>query len=251
MGEAEAQVGTVIGNETMNPPVRLIRACIDDLVRNLAISDPVKIERLVLVLARQLRVGLRLGIAAVIEAAAVLGPLRAAELHPLNDIRQIFPRSHIPHMILLPVTASLRGAVDHQLPILTDGGSRERDRAVLGECVGIDQHPGFRLQALGHIDYALILETGVAREKVAPALFPGLAEALIVPQLRQSRFDLLPLGDGCEKGGGHSVLRLHPGFALLGVVILQPTVGISHGRAVVDIHDIYLPGGGILDVGLS
>ena len=179
------------------------------------------------------RVPRRLGVAAVVEAAAVPRPAGAGELDPAEVVAQVAAAGHVAHVELLPVGAGGGGAV-HQAPsVARDGEGAERHRAVLREGVGVQQQARLGVEGVEGVEHRLVLQPVVAEEEVAAALAEGDAELLVVPQPRQALADRLALRDLLQVAEGDAVLRLHPRAGLRAVGLLQPAVGVGHARAVV------------------
>ncbi len=78
-------------------------------------------------------------VAAVVEAFVVFGPRSSGELYPLQIVGKIFAGVDVADVPLGPVGAGGGDGVGHELAIVGYFGISERDRAVGGERVGIEQ----------------------------------------------------------------------------------------------------------------
>lgn len=114
---------------------------IDHFIVGLRCSEPMEIQFLVFVCGFERGARLRGVVGRVVEARAVLAPAAAAGLRPLERIRQILPCGHIPHMPNLPVGPSFRQRIGEQSAVGADGGFAQRQRAVIGQGIRIEEQP--------------------------------------------------------------------------------------------------------------
>ena len=227
LGLRDEQKAAVLGDIRPEAPVGLVRPLVDQRVLLLQRAQLVEEDLLVLV-ERLERLALRLVVAAVVEAGAVLEPGGAAELGPLHEIRQVLRRRDLAHVPLDPVGPARRERVGHVAAVLGERDAAQRHRPVLRQRVGIDQHLGRRRERLRLVNDGLRLQTAVLREDVPGSLARRRAEALVIPQFRQARLDRCPLGDLRQVVEGDRVLGVNPGAGLGRVGVLEPPVGIGH-----------------------
>ena len=204
-----------------------------------------EIHALVLVLLGHRLAVLRLRVTTVEEAASIGGPGGAAELDPLECLRQFLAGLHVADANLIPVTAAAAGAIGQPFAVVAEAGDGQGHGAILGQGIRVQQHLRLALQRVRPIKHALVLQARVPRVKPALALAERQAKALVVPQFLQPVADRLALGQRLQVAEGHLVLRLHPGLGFVGVVILQPAIRIRHLGAVVNIHHVVLTSGGV------
>src|SRR5713226_153370 len=90
LGDVDYQEPAVFADLGRKEPILVVPPLVDQDVRGLIGSKPVKIELLVVIDILELLAGGRRAVAAVIEALVVLGPRNARKLDPLELIRQVF-----------------------------------------------------------------------------------------------------------------------------------------------------------------
>ena len=212
----------------------------DQPVLVLGISDFMIKDLLVLVAGGQLPAGRGRVIAAVIESPALPG--RARELDPADPVGKLRLRRDLHDPDLGPIGAGLRSRNGH-VPVVMGGADQaDPNRPVLGQEVGIDEDLGSPVQSFLDIDDGLVLKAVVLIEEI---VFPDPGRrrvAGIIVDLGQSPPDPLPEGDLLKEGEGHGVLGLDPGFDLLGVVVLEPAVGVGDLGPEVIVDPVGLPG---------
>ncbi len=103
----------------------------------------------------------------VVEGAAVSGPARAGELRPLHLVRQILAGGHVAHPPGAPVRAAVGEAVGEQAAVGRRRRREHRDGAVLGQAVGVEQHPRLSIRGVLHPDHVLGL-TAIVGEPEHP-----------------------------------------------------------------------------------
>jgi hypothetical protein len=235
---------TVVGDHTGVAPLGLLGVVVDQFVLGLGGADLVEVQLLVEVDLLQRVLGL--GVAAVEEAAVVVGPGGAAELDPLEGVLHGLAGLHVQHGPGVPVRTTIGAAVGHVSAGLADRGPAEGDGAVLGPAVGVQQQLGLGVEAVGDVQLAVVPAAVVVVVEVAASVLSGLAVLLVGPQLFDPVPDGLALGHLGEVAEGQLVLGLDPGTGLLGVRILHPAVGIRNLDPVVAVDLIPLAGGRIL-----
>ena len=92
----------------------------------------------------------------------------------------------------------LGDAVGDVLAVVADRHARERDRAVLGPRVRVEQHPRLAVERVLHVEHALVLQAVVLREEVPAAVLGRRRDLLVVPQVGEALLDRLALGDRFE-----------------------------------------------------
>ncbi len=182
------------------------------------------------------RIGLGNVIALVEEAAAVLQPRGPAELRPLDDVRQVLAGRNVANVPLHPVAARIGNRVGGQLAVVGDADAADRNRAVGGHRIRVEQHLRLARQPLLPVQDVLILQTRVVRVEVPRAPPCRCRVALEVGQLHQPRMHLLAHWNLRQIALRQPVLRIHPALHLGRVDILHPAVGVAHLRAEVVIH---------------
>ena len=207
------------------------------------------VEELVVEVQRlELGAGLGLLVAAIEKALAVLGPGGVGELGPLQLVGQLPAGGDFQDVPDRPVAAGLGTAVGQVLAVVAEAHLAQRDRAVFGPGVGVDQDPRLRLQRFGDIEHGLVLQAVVLEEEVASAFFHVGRVLGEVPEFGQAAADRLALGDGGQVGLGEPVLDLDP-LGHLGRtanVVFQPAVRVFDLRAMVGIDVIDAAGGGVV-----
>ena len=141
-------------------------------------------------------------VTAVVEALIVFAPGCAGELEPLEIVGEIFAGIDVADMPLVPVGAGSGEAVGHQLAIVGDGCAGQRDGAVGGERVRIEQEARLGVQRFGDKKDVLLLESGVVLEEVASAMLAGRGVTLVVPELGQAVVNGLAVGNLVEVAEG-------------------------------------------------
>src|SRR5439155_27140662 len=115
---------------------------------------------------------------------AVFRPRRAGEFYPLDMIGQILAAADVPHFPFVPIRAGAGQTVSHKIAVVADRMAAYCHRAVGGELVWIEEDFGFTIQRLDSVEHALVLQSVVPAEEIAPALFERGAIALVIPKLR-------------------------------------------------------------------
>ena len=101
------------------------------------------------------------------ESLVVLGPGRLGKLDPLQVIAEILAGPHIAHLPFVPIGSGGRQGVGQQVSVVADRRAGHGYGAVGGECVGIQQHLGLRLQSLHGVEHRLVLQPVVPADEVA------------------------------------------------------------------------------------
>src|SRR5215470_14085578 len=73
------------------------------------------------------------------KSAAVFFPRRVGELDPIQQIWSILAGLYVAHLPLLPIGTGAGEAISHQPGVLRHVKSAQRDRAVLGQQIWIEQ----------------------------------------------------------------------------------------------------------------
>ena len=155
------------------------------------------------------------------------------------------PRRDIAHMPDTPIGAAVRKAVGQQLPSGLGTNSPSATVASPLNVFGSSSTRGVRIECLGHVQHALILQAIVAQEEVSPAALYRHIVAFVVPQLRQSLLDALARRNRLQDRLRQFVLRLYPARDLGSADAFEPVVRIGDSHAVVGIDMIGSPGGRI------
>ena len=234
-------VATVVGDVGAEAPIRLVRPLVHQDVLGLVGAEPVIIEPLESVHVGECLVP-GLGIAAVEESRAVLGPRGARKLDPLQVIRQVAPARHVAHAELLPVRPARRGPVGEAPPVFGHRQRRDGHGAVFGEQVGIEQRLGAGREGSLLVQHRLVLQPVVLEKEVAPRLVEWRAVLRIVPERRQALAERRPLRDLREIALGEPVLGIDPAPRFGGIGVLEPAIGVGDPRAVIVVDYIALAG---------
>ncbi len=214
---------------------------VNDLIFGLRRSQLVVIDLLELVLAGEFGPFGRLLVPPVVEALRIGRPVGAGELHPTDHVVEHAPRGHLLDEYLHPVGTRPGDPVGHVFPVLGKGYAAERRRAVFRERIGIEEDLRLRIvEAVEHVEHALVLQPVVAEIEVAVADLRGSAYLLVVPQLREAGVYLRAIGNLRKIIERHLVLGRHPGCRFGGIVILQPAVGIGYRGAVIVVRHVDL-----------
>ncbi len=240
--DVDHQVAAVLGRDPGEVPVLVIGPLVDQRVLRLRRAQPVEVQLVVVVGILVLVRRRRLVVAAVVEAAAVAAPGGARELRPAQQVGQVPAARHVPDVPVLPVGARRRDAVGEVSAVVAERDAGERDGAVLGEGVGVEQDAPGLGQVARDPEHGLVLQARVAEVPVELAHPLGDGPALVVPYLRQPGGDRIPPRHGREVRFGQGVLGLDPGLRLGRVDLLEPTVRVGDGGAVVAV-DLIDPAG--------
>lgn len=168
---------------------------------------------------------------------AVLVPRSARELRPFDMVGEEFEGGHVLHVDFNPVGAAALDGVGHVFAVVGEADATERDRAVVGELVGVEEDGRLAVEGLLHVDDALVLEAVVLRIDVAAMFLRWHTIALVVNQLRQAVLECAAERDVAEVVLRDLVLFLDPFCGLGGGVVFKPAVRVSDLRAKVVVDD--------------
>ena len=140
---------------------------------------------------------------------------------------------------LHPVATCRGERVGKELSVLAECGGVERNGAILREGIRIEEYLLLGICKVAFaVDYALILQSAVAREVVPIAVLRRSALCRVVPQLRKACLDLLARWQRVEVVECNLVLLLNPSGCSLGIVILQPTIRVGNLGAEIVVHNL-------------
>ena len=246
---SQDEIAAVLAHRRAESPGRLVRPLVDQHVGGLRRADAMVIDLLIEVQRLERLPRLRLGIAAIEEAAAVVRPRGAAELRPLELVGQDRARGDFHQPPDVPVRTRFRDRIGDVAAVVAERRPAERDRPVLRPGVRVDQDLRIGIERLLDVEDRLVLQAVVLEETVASAGLERAAVLRIVPQLREPFLDRRPLGDRVEIAVRDGVLGRDPvGDLLAGAdVVLQPAVGVGDGGAVIDVRLLDLPRLGIAE----
>ena len=206
------QILAVVGHVAVELPLLLVGPLVDEDVLGLRRAELVEVELLEVVRALQVsRPSRARGTGRSRSPMPSLVHEARRELDPLEMVVAILAGGHVADLPLGPVGAGRGEAVGEQLAVLAEPRPRERDGAVLGQRVGVDQQLRLAVELVGGVEDALVLEPRVARVAVDRAFLAGDAELLVVPERGQPLLDGVALGDLLKVAKGDLVLGLDPG----------------------------------------
>ncbi len=130
---------TVVGHRCARTPVGLFRNLVHQFVLGLRRADAVEPDLHVLVERLELLRFRRRRITAVVEARAVSGPGEGRELEPLEPIAELLAGLDVQHLADPPVRAAVLHEVGDVRSVGTGKIGSQRDSAVLGPRIRIDQ----------------------------------------------------------------------------------------------------------------
>ena len=230
--DADDEVAAVLGRSGVEAPFLLVGPMVDQLVLGLRRAEAVVEDFLVVVPGLVFLAGFRRVVAGVVEALVVLRPGGAGELRPLEEVRVVISGGDVAHPPLVPVGPGAGNGVGHQGAVVREGEVGEGHGAVGRERVGVQQDAGFRIEGGERVEDRLVLQAVIAGVEVAAAGLERGVEALDVPELGEAGLDPRAFRDGVEVCAGARVLGLDPGRGFLGVIVLQPPVGVGDLDAV-------------------
>src|SRR5215813_13395563 len=208
--DIDDQIAPVFGDLAAESPFLLVFALVDQNVFGLRRAEAVVEELLIVVRVFELSLLVRLVVAAIEKSFAVRRPRRAGELHPFNRIGEVIPSLDLASLPFLPIRTGGRKPISQVFAVLADRVARQRDRAVSGKFVRIEQHARFAVERFQRVEHVLILEAVVFEIEITATLFERRSVFLVVPELGQSLLDLGAFGDLIEKTEGELVLSLDP-----------------------------------------
>ncbi len=175
------KVFTVIGYDGRVSPFRILGAREHERIIILRRSDTMKIYGLVHIQRLEFFFFAGLRVAAVIEAGPVARPGQARKFQPVQFVVERLAAVDVDDARLAPIRASILHEVSDMPAVGTGKIGRQRDSAVLGPCIRIDQQPRLIVEAILHVNHVLVLQAVVVAVVISSA-FPGWqAVALIVP----------------------------------------------------------------------
>ena len=221
------QVRAVVGDAAVELPFLLVGTLVDEVVFLLGCPERVEVELVIIVGPLQVLAGLRLGEAAVVEAASVPGPRSARELDPAQQVVAIAARGDVADPPLLPVGARRGQAVGEERTVVAHRTPRQGDGPIGGERVGVEQDSRLGIGCGGRVEDALVLKPAVPCVEVAPTLLKGDAELLVVPELGKTLLDRTASRDRFEKSGRDPVLGFDPVAGRRRVRVLERPVRVG------------------------
>ena len=190
---------------------------------------------------------MRRGIARVEKPLAVIGPLRAGVLHPVHGVGNLAHVGERTNVNLAPVGSAGGKRVGEVLTVGRGNVSRERRRSVGRDLVRVDEHSWRAIDRRLLEDDRLVLEPRVLAEVQLARDAGGYAHARHVDQLRQLVAKRRTQRNGREIVEGDFVLGVDPLCHVLGVLILEPTIGVGDACAEVVVRRRALLGCRIFD----
>jgi hypothetical protein len=166
MPDVQHQVPAVLGDEGVKVQLRSIRAFIDQPIVALRGAEGVPVEPIhqaVFVVGRSVRYA----IPAIIKPGVVVRPGDAGELAPLEHFSVVFSAIDPAYTNLLPVAAVAGEPVGEQHAVATVGLIDQRDRAVGGEKIWIQNFHWLTVESLLHVEHILVLQPVVPGKEVA------------------------------------------------------------------------------------
>src|SRR4029079_4056029 len=133
----------------------MIGAAVDELVVGLFGAEFVERDHLIKGGRLMQFAGGWLGVAIVVEAAAILGPIDLREAGPLQVIFQWFAGFDIEYVDLLPIAARLGTSVSEEATVFAGAERRHRNRAVFSPRVWVDQQAAFAFIRIGNVEHGL------------------------------------------------------------------------------------------------
>ncbi len=218
---------------------------VDQLVFGLGRPELVKIDLLVLVGRGQFLALSRFFKPGIVEPVTLPGG--AAELGPLDAVLEQLAGFDLHDPYLGPIRPALGPRVGRIAVVIGEAAEKCSRGSVRGEGVGIEEDPRFAIEPFLDIDNGLVLEAVIFHEEV---VFPdpeGGGIAGIIVDLGQASPDLLPERDLGQIIKGDLVLCFDPFRCRLGLIVLEPAVGIGDFGPKVVIHHVALRGYGISD----
>ena len=188
-------------------------------------------------------------VAAVVEPFARVVPRDSREFYVADEIVEICAVFDASNADLLPIRTGVRDSIGQVAPVAAHRILRRRDRAVLGEFVGVEQHARIRVECFGGVENAVVLEAGLLRVEVPSSLDPWNAVLIEVPERRHAPAKHLAVGARGEEAFRDLVLRIDPRTRLGGVGVFEPTVRVRHFDAVQNVDDVALARRRVLETG--
>ena len=172
-----------------------------------------------------------------IEQAFIADPREFRVFNPTQFVGQRAARGNIDEAHAAPVAAAIlrresqKRAVMRRLPLV------ERDGAVDRPRVGIEQQVRFSEETRPPEQLRLVLQTGVAGEKVSLARLARNAEAFVIEQAADAGAKRRAHRQTIEISAGYRVLTRNPvgHLRVAANVVFEPTIGIGNPLAESDI----------------
>jgi hypothetical protein len=152
-------------------------------------------------------------VAAVVEAV-VADPAGVGELAPLDLVGEVAVGRDVAHVPGLPVGARRLRRVGHVAAVPAERLAGQRDGAVGGQGVRIEEDARRPVLAVADEQHALVLQTTVVEEEPARPGAERGAQPLVVEQRVIGGFDRRALRNRVEVGPGERALGLDPGRRL-------------------------------------
>ncbi len=236
--DGDDQIPAIVGDVGRKAPVLVVWPRVDQRIIGLGVPETMVVELLLEVQRFEFIARLGLGVAGVEEALGIGGPGWIGELDPAQLVALVFPGGDVSHPPALPIRAGF-GHAPHDLRAVGRAPRpRQRDRAVFGERVGIEQHPALALERVHHVGDRLVLQAVVLRHDVHAAVLVGHAVAFVVPQCREPFCDRVAGLDLLEHRLGQRSLGIHPLPSRRAVDVLEPPIRIGDVHSVVAIDGL-------------
>ena len=237
----DQQVLAVLGEIATKGPLLLVRTLVDQLILALPVAQPVVVDLVKVVRSPEGLALLWLVEPAVAESLAIHRPVCPGEFAPADVVGLIVARRDLAHAPLLPIRSRRRQAVGEEFSILAHRVAGQRDRAVLGELVRVEQDLLRRARfVLTPVEHRLILQAGLARIDDAPAIAPRHADLVVIPDRLEALLDALAAGQFRQVSLRELRLRGDPRPGLSGVDLLEPAIRVSNFLAVEILDQIAL-----------
>ncbi len=226
-------------------PRRAVGAFVDEHVGGLRRAQPVEVD-LGVGVGRLEGIGAGRGVVAVVvEAAAVGLPRGAGELDARERLGQVAPARHVADADGPPVRSAVREQHRHVIAALRRREARERDGAVGGERVRVDEHALGAAGRRADVGDALVLQAAVARDEREGRAPRRDAHARIGEDLVEARADGGARRKRVERRPRVRRLRGHERLRLRRLRVFEPPVRIGDGDAVERIDDRPARRGGV------
>ncbi len=153
-------------------------------------------------------------------------------------------RGGFDHVQRAHLRAALRGAVGDELAIVRGVPPVERDGAVFGKLVRIDQNFVVAVNALANVEHRLVLLAVATRVEVIVAADLGVAQIADLEQLLHAVVQLVAAGQLVENAARVGQLLGDPLLRLGSAAVFQPAVRVDNLVAEVVVGDRLLFGCG-------
>ena len=241
------QPAAVVGDLRLILPFPMLRPKVNPGIGRLRRAEAMVEHLVVEVEGLELRPFLRLLVTAVEKTLTILGPGCLGELGPAKLVGQHLAGGDFQDVPGGPVGAGFGAAVSHVAAIVAETQPAQRDRAVLGPSVGVEQRAGRGIQRVQYVEHRLVLQAVVLQVVVASARLETHRILGKVPKVRQPAADFFTLRDRRQVLESHLVLSRHPigNFLRVANVFLQPAIRITHLDAEIGIGVVHAAGRGI------